>query len=284
MKTLFTSDLHGHRRLYDQMFALAADRQVQTVILGGDLLPHHGPFPDTVGEQQEFVFGFLLPTLETFCGRYPAVRFYTLLGNTDWFESHKAMMKLEEQGLLRVLNGKRLDLDERYQVIGYGHVNPTPFRIKDSERFDYPDDQVPAGIRGCYCSQGRKVVAVDPQFHYRNHSAIAQELEMLPQPVSGRKLVAVIHAPPWNTGLDVMADGSHVGSRAIRRYLQRLQPCLALHGHIHEAPSASGTWIEHLGPTVCINPGQSPEDLHAVLFGLDEIPGEFEHTVYGKPL
>jgi len=57
-----------------------------------------------------------------------------------------------------------------------------------------------------------------------------------------------------------------------------------LHGHIHEAPEVGGIWIEHLGSTVCINPGQSPDELHAVMFHLDDVPGEFEHTVYGKPL
>jgi uncharacterized protein len=284
MRILFTSDLHGRRNLYDELFTLAADRDIQVILLGGDLLPHHGPFQETVVEQEEFVFSYLLPALQNFRNRRSQVRIYTLLGNNDWSESDKVMAKIEEQGLVEALDGKRLDLDERYQMIGYGNVNPTPFRIKDRERLDYPGDEVPANMRGCYRSQGHKVVAVVPETHYRGHLSMVEELEGLPQPVAGRKLISVIHSPPWGTGLDVMEGGAHVGSRAVRDYLQRWRPCLALHGHIHEAPEESGTWIEHLGPTVCVNPGQSWEQLHAVMFDLGDVPGEFEHTVYGKPL
>jgi uncharacterized protein len=284
MKVLYTSDLHGRRNLYEALFTMAADREVQVVILGGDLLPHHGPFQDTVVEQEEFVISYLQLALEDYCSRSPDVRIYTLLGNNDWLESHKVMAKLEKQGLIQSLDGKRLDLGERYQIIGHGNVNPTPFRIKDGERLDWPGDEVPTNMRGCFCSQGRKVIAVDPQIHYRHHPSMAEELEGLPQPLVDRNLIVVIHAPPRNTGLDVMEGGIHVGSRAVRHYIERLQPCLALHGHIHEAPEVSDVWIEHLGPTVCVNPGQAPDQLHAVVFQLDEVPGEFEHTVYGKPL
>jgi len=284
MKVFFASDLHGNRNLYDRLFATAADRKTQVVILGGDLLPHHGPFQDTIVEQEQFVLSYLQPALEGYCSRFPQVRIFTLMGNNDWLESHKVMAKLEKQGLIRNLDGRRLDLDERYQIIGYGNVNPTPFRIKDAERLDYPDETIPTAMRGCYCSQARKVVAVDPQKHYRSHPSMAEELEGLPQPVGDRKLIVVIHAPPWNTGLDLMQGGFHVGSRAVRHYIDSRRPCLALHGHIHEAPEVGGIWIEHLGSTVCINPGQSPDELHAVMFHLDDVPGEFEHTVYGKPI
>src|SRR3954462_12063789 len=76
-----------------------------------------------------------------------------------------------------------------------------------------------------------------------------------------------LHCPPYNTGLDeapqLTADMSlkdegratvPVGSTAGRQVIERYQPALALHGHIHEA---RGT--HRLGKTLCINPGSSYE-------------------------
>ena len=76
-----------------------------------------------------------------------------------------------------------------------------------------------------------------------------------------------LHCPPYNTGLDeapqLTADMSlkdagratvPVGSTAVRQVIERHQPALALHGHIHEA---RGT--HRLGKTLCINPGSSYE-------------------------
>ena len=41
-----------------------------------------------------------------------------------------------------------------------------------------------------------------------------------------------------------------VGSTAVRTIIQRYQPMLALHGHIHEAPGNV-----KIGRTLCLNPG-----------------------------
>jgi len=273
MKILFASDLHGHRNLYAELFAAASRKGARAVILGGDLLPHHGPFQDTVVEQEDFIASFLESALEDFLKQRPDVQFYALLGNTDWRASCDAMARLAEKGLLKLLHGEFHAMGEGYRVLGYGHVPPTPFRMKDGERLDFPGDELPA-----------KVVVVDPAGHYQGEKSIAEELDALPLPTGDHKLVVVIHSPPSDTGLDVLFDGTHVGSRAVRRFIEKHRPILALHGHIHEAPEMSGSWIEHLGPTVCINPGQSPQRLHGVLLDLDDFPGGFEHTVYGPAL
>jgi Icc-related predicted phosphoesterase len=76
-----------------------------------------------------------------------------------------------------------------------------------------------------------------------------------------------LHCPPYNTGLDeapqLTADMSlkdagratvPVGSTAVRTVIERHQPALALHGHIHEA---RGT--HRLGKTLCVNPGSTYE-------------------------
>ena len=59
------------------------------------------------------------------------------------------------------------------------------------------------------------------------------------------------------------------------------QPYLTLHGHIHEAPSRSGSYWEKIGNTVCINPGQATRDLHAVTFELEDVLNTIDHTIFG---
>ena len=74
------------------------------------------------------------------------------------------------------------------------------------------------------------------------------------------------HCPPHDTVLDqapqldeqmrpVLEIGGKprmvpVGSRAVRQAIDRYQPRLALHGHIHESRGS-----QKLGRTVCLNPG-----------------------------
>lgn len=64
-------------------------------------------------------------------------------------------------------------------------------------------------------------------------------------------LLAVIHTPPHNTLADDVGAGTHVGSKAVRAFLERVQPDLCLTGHIHESPCE-----DRLGKTILINPGQ----------------------------
>jgi Icc-related predicted phosphoesterase len=79
-----------------------------------------------------------------------------------------------------------------------------------------------------------------------------------------------LHVPPHDTGLDtapqvdedlrVVTSGGQpnmipVGSRAVRDLIERHQPLVSLHGHIHESRG-----IVHLGRSVCLNPGSNYAD------------------------
>lgn len=76
-----------------------------------------------------------------------------------------------------------------------------------------------------------------------------------------------IHVPPYKSNLDEapeldenlrpkMAGQSMkpVGSTALRRSIEEVQPLLGLHGHIHE-----GRGVSRIGKTLCINPGSMYE-------------------------
>ncbi len=62
-------------------------------------------------------------------------------------------------------------------------------------------------------------------------------------------LLVVSHVPPAGTSLDLVG-GRHVGSRAVRRFLERHGPELCLCGHVHEA---AGT--DFVGRCRVFNPG-----------------------------
>jgi len=70
--------------------------------------------------------------------------------------------------------------------------------------------------------------------------------------------IAVIHQPPANTKLDMVASGAHVGSNAVRDFLRQYQPVVCLTGHIHES---SG--IDTIGGTTVVNPGPAQKGFYA---------------------
>ncbi|MCL6282828.1 metallophosphoesterase family protein [Ruegeria sp. 2012CJ41-6] len=65
--------------------------------------------------------------------------------------------------------------------------------------------------------------------------------------------VLITHSPPKGVG-DVTSQGDSVGSSAVRDAIERLQPKLAVCGHIHDSWGARGrigrTEVANLGPAV----------------------------------
>jgi len=68
--------------------------------------------------------------------------------------------------------------------------------------------------------------------------------------VSDEKIIMVVHAPPHGTKLDDVG-GQKVGSKDIRKGIERIVPKLVICGHIHE--NAGKT--DFIGRTQVINPG-----------------------------
>ena len=90
-----------------------------------------------------------------------------------------------------------------------------------------------------------------------------------------RRAVFMIHVPPHDSGLDTapildenlrptVSAGDvlrgPVGSHAVRRIIERYEPLLGVHGHIHESGGE-----RRIGRTLCINPGS--EANHGILRG-----------------
>ena len=66
------------------------------------------------------------------------------------------------------------------------------------------------------------------------------------------RLVLVCHTPPYGTAVDKVGGGTHVGSQAVRAFIERVQPDVCLTGHIHESAA-----VDVLGRTIIVNPGLS---------------------------
>jgi uncharacterized protein len=64
-----------------------------------------------------------------------------------------------------------------------------------------------------------------------------------------RVLVFCPHAPPARTACDRLGNGRHVGSTAVRAFVEEHQPDLVLCGHIHEARAT-----DTIGRSAIVNP------------------------------
>ncbi|HEY9288821.1 MAG TPA: metallophosphoesterase [Candidatus Dormibacteraeota bacterium] len=133
--------------------------------------------------------------------------------------------------------GKIIELDSQHQMVALGYSNITPW--KTPRELEEPD------IRQ----------RLDHDFAGVKEPALT---------------VGAIHCPPFDSGLDtapaldenfrVIHDTGQprmtaVGSPAVREVLEKYQPLLSLHGHIHES---AGT--RKIGSTLAINPGSEYGD------------------------
>ncbi len=64
--------------------------------------------------------------------------------------------------------------------------------------------------------------------------------------------VMICHAPPLDTPLDRVHEGLHAGSRAVREFIERVQPAHFFCGHIHEAEGK----VIQMGMTRAMNVGK----------------------------
>jgi uncharacterized protein len=177
------------------------------------------------------------------------VAVYTMLGNDD------------DPGLADVLRSFPVttyaedgvvELPGGYPMVSVGISTPTPWKTPR----ELPEDEL----------AGRIQAQVD-------------------QLSDASRAVFNLHCPPADTHLDqapslddtlrpiVDANGpvmTSAGSMAVREAIQKAQPLLGLHGHVHESP---GT--ERLGRTLCLNPGSdySLGVLRGAIVDLDSEPG-----------
>ncbi len=268
----FTSDLHGQTSLYEQLLATAAAHRPDVVIIGGDLCPHQlgdeGP-----RLQRVFLQGFLVEFARRLREASPTTELLLLMGNDDW-AANRDCLELHHGDLWRSLHA-RVALVHGIRVAGLSWVPITPFTIKDWERWEDGEAEQPPRLEGLVSRDG----AFDPT---ARRPTIAEGLEALATLAPPAETVLVSHSPPRDTLCDVIASRAHVGSRALRRHLERHQPPLVLSGHIHEAPRITGAYRDTIGRTPIVNPGQfGTSRLCGVWFDPWRPDDTLRHTVHG---
>ena len=155
------------------------------------------------------------------------VKCYIMPGNDDRPEIGELLNSLSTQ----ILNpeGKVVKIDDGHEMISLGFSNITPWNAPR----DIPEEE------------------------------LARKLEQMSALVVDMKnCLFNVHCPPFDSGLDsapkldkdrtpsMDSQFIPVGSRAVREAIEKYQPLLGLHGHIHESRG-----IRKIGRTVCINPG-----------------------------
>lgn len=285
MRLAYTADLHGDAAGYRALIELAEAQGARAVVVGGDLLPHTGRLADAIRQQRRFIAEALRPILEAARARRPELAVYLLPGNDDWAAAVEALAPLEAAGLATNIHERAIPLASSPErsadlwLAGYACVPVTPFSIKDYERRD--DGPLPPfSFDMAYTSEGGAAAPLSAA-QLAALPSIAEGLAALARRSDPACTVYVCHTPPYDTALDLMPRGRHVGSRALRAFIERHAPPLTLHGHIHEAPSLSGRYAVQIGATWCVNPGRAPGRLHAVVLDTDDVAGTIWHTVYG---
>ena len=272
----FTSDLHGQGALYEQLLATAAAHLPETVIIGGDLAPH-GSGEQGVRMQRIFLQGFLVEFARRLREASPETTLMLIMGNDDWASNHDCLEEHHDR-LWQSLHGRGVTVRGR-SVAGLSWVPITPFLLKDWERWEDGEDEHPARLEGVRSVNGRVAShRFDPALRA---PTISDALADVARGLATNETLFVLHSPPKETHCDLTGARVHVGSRAIRRFVERHQPPLVLCGHIHESPRVSSSYHDAIGRTVVVNPGQfGTSRLCGVWFDPSRPRETMRHTVY----
>jgi len=280
MRCIFASDLHGHVDRYQKLLREILRRRPAAVFLGGDLLPNPWAEASAIDpSHRDFVHGFLATefgrVLETLGPEYPKV--FVILGNDDARVEESSILSVATQGIWQYAHDQRLRLGN-YAVFGYSFVPPSPFRLKDWERYDVSRFVDP----GCLSpEEGARSIPMSPDVVRR--STIAADLTALTGDRDLGQSVFLFHTPPYRTNLDRadLDDQSidhvpldvNVGSIAVRRFIETRQPRVTLHGHVHESARITGTWRDQIGRTQLFSAAHDGPELALVEFDLDSPEG-----------
>ena len=276
-RCFFVSDLHGDTDRYLKLFKAVRRHRPAGLFLGGDLLPHGlGLTDSTVQTCQDFIHDFLAEEFEQIRrelgGDYPEI--FVILGNDDARIEEAAIIELANRKLWHYLHMNSVTF-KNHRIYGYAHTPPSPFKLKDWERYDVSRFVDP----GCISPlEGKLTVPVSRR--ELRYGTIAQDLEKLTGEDDLSGAVFLFHAPPYKTNLDrADLDGLtidhvpldvHVGSIAVQRFIEKRQPRLTLHGHIHESARLTGSWRDKIGDTVCLTAAHGGPELALVQFDLDQ--------------
>ena len=269
----FVSDLHGRDRCYETLFSALARDIPKAVFLGGDLFPSGSLFfMEKNSYKNGFIEDFLAPELrklkKALKSNFP--QFFIILGNDDARVYEDPVLRYERQKLWKYMHQREVTFMD-YRIYGYACVPPTPFALKDWERYDVSHFVDPGALAP---EEGRFTSAISEQESISH--TIQDDLDNLSAGDHLDRAIFLFHAPPYQTSLDRAALDNrfvehvpldvHVGSIAIQRFIQQRQPLLTLHGHVHESVRLTGSWREKIGRTYAFSAAHDGPELAIISF------------------
>ncbi len=204
--------------------------------------------------------------------KYPRV--FIILGNDDSRADEDTIIDIETEGIWEYIHNKKVAFGN-YDVYGYSYIPPTPFLMKDWEKYDVSRFVDP----GCVPpEEGSHSVSVKKDDIL--YSTIKKDIELLVDNNDVSKSIFLFHTPPYKTKLDRAAlDGKtfeyvpldvHIGSIAVQRFIMAKQPLITLHGHVHESARITGAWQDKLSNTFAFSAAHDGKELSLVRFNPDE--------------
>lgn len=279
MKILYTSDIHTDPNHLDRLLAAAGNLQVDAVIIGGDLIPvWEWTLSASIETQRRWIRDVLFPRLAIFLRKSPSTSFFLDFGNDDLM-ANRPLLEERAGKYFTLIDRQIATLNANLALVGYMFVRPTPFKLKDWEKVDcanrtgLDDDVLEGGARTeTGVARPYRLKLSDGTME----DDLAQLTELLEKPPwQERDFIFVSHCPPVNSALDLLSDGRHVGSLAIRHFIDhwgsngRLRA--SFHGHIHESPWMSKRVCDRITGVPCFNAGQKAGQLRALFFNARDI-------------
>jgi len=172
------------------------------------------------------------------------IKFFFMPGNDDPYVIDEI---INNSNFVINHDGKKVWIDENHEMVGLAYANITPWHC---ER-DIPEEELNKKIEDVVAKIENMQNAIF-SFHCPPYDTLIDQ------------------APEIDENLKIKTKGGqvvmkHVGCKSIRDAIEKCQPLLSLHGHIHEAAG-----FDKIGRTIIANPGSEYAEgiLKAVLVNL----------------
>jgi uncharacterized protein len=285
-KIFFATDLHGSEMCWRKFLNAARFYDAEILICGGDMtgkaivpiVQENGNYTVQLGGESQSVEAAQVPDVEAQIrrkGYYPLQM------------SLERLQELDQDPAKRTKTFQQVMLDgvDRWMGMAAEKLRGTGIRIfvcpGNDDEMEVDDvirrsDVVELGEGRVLEIDGFSMISTGWSNHtpWNTHreeteEKLAERIEaMASQLPDASKAIFNLHCPPFKSGLDeapaIDADlrllhGGRalrpVGSTAVREAIERHQPLISLHGHIHESKGAV-----KIGKTLSINPGSSYEE------------------------
>ena len=295
MKILFATDIHGSNRLVRKLCTLVRQTGSDALLIGGDVSGKFlAPIVESTGGWRVPGQGRALSDQELISyeravqdtGGYP-VRLqqndYTHLEHDADYQERL----LRDERVLRLRQLYEIVLDRlaaHTLFLNLGNDDPyyldsVPEECGGEAILEHRNVEIAGGFIIVSCGFANVTPWQCPRDV--DEAQLAEMLERKFQGTGQHNVIANLHCPPINSALDrapkidknlspiVGPSGvefANVGSTAVRAIIERYQPTLSLHGHVHEAYAK-----DRIGRTICVNPGSQYTlgEVRAALIHLD---------------